>query len=228
VWLLALLSLFFSVISVITLVEYAMPGTVLLTGNPIHLVVPWVSLSVGLNVIVTSMICFRLLRMRAFMREVLSPEMSSMYTSVAAMLIESAAPFSILGICLVFTAALKVELVPAFGNVWTMFCVESQSFRANTRNVILTGLCLPFFQSLSPLMIILRVAMGRGWLKKTVKELNTALVFAQPTTVHEQSQGVRVTIHNTVGTISGPGTPAGSSDMSVEKHMSAADVVSIV
>ena len=121
------LVLFFVVLSTITLVEYAMPGTSLLSGRPIHLVVPWISLSVGLNVIVTSMICFRLLRMRARMREILSPEMSSMYTSIAAMLIESAAPFSILGIGLVLTAALKVMLVPAFGNVWTMFCVESQS-----------------------------------------------------------------------------------------------------
>jgi hypothetical protein len=120
------LSSFFSVLSVITLVEYALPGTSLLTGEPLHLVVPWVTLSVSLNVVVTSMICFRLLRMRALMREVLSPEMSRMYTSIAAMLIESAAPFSVLGIGLVITAALKTLLVPAFGYVWTMFCVESQ------------------------------------------------------------------------------------------------------
>jgi hypothetical protein len=131
VWLICAASvslvLSFSVLSIITLVEYAMPGTSLLAGKPIHLVVPWVSLSVGLNVIVTSMICFRLLRMRTLVREVLSPEMSDTYTSIAAMLVESAAPFSILGIGLVLTAALRVLLVPAFGNVWTMFCVESRS-----------------------------------------------------------------------------------------------------
>jgi hypothetical protein len=39
-------------------------------------------------------------------------------------------------------------------------------------------------------MIILRVAMGRAWLKETVTEFNTALVFAEPATFHEQSQGV--------------------------------------
>ena len=115
-----------SVLSVVTLVEYALPGTSLLTGEPINLVVPWVTLSVSLNVVVTSMICFRLLRMRAIMRDILSPEMSKMYTSIAAMLIESAAPFSILGIGLVITAALRTLLVPAFGYVWTMFCVESR------------------------------------------------------------------------------------------------------
>jgi len=42
-------------------VEHAMPGTSLLTGKPFHLVMPWVSPSASLNVIITSMICFRLL-----------------------------------------------------------------------------------------------------------------------------------------------------------------------
>ena len=69
--------------------------------------------------------------------------------------------------------------------------------------------------------------MGRGWLKNTVKEFNTALVFAEPA-VKEHSQGVSVTIHSSEDPISGPGTPADSSDMSVEKHMSAGGVVSLV
>jgi hypothetical protein len=41
-------------------------------------------------------------------------------------------------------------------------------------------------------MIILRVSMGRGWLKETANELNSALVFAEPATVYDidkQSQG---------------------------------------
>ena len=116
----------FAVVSIITVVECAIPNTSLLEGKPIRLVVPWASLSVSLNVIVTAMICFRILRLRALTREVLSPEMSRMYTSIAAMLIESAAPFSILGIGLVVTAAQKGPLVFAFGFVWTTFCVESQ------------------------------------------------------------------------------------------------------
>ena len=123
-------SVFFSaVISIITVVESAIPGTSMLKGKPIKLAVPWVALSVSLNVIVTSMICFRLMRMRTRMREVLSPEMSNMYTGIATMLIESAAPFSILGIGLVVTALQKGPLVFAFGFVWSIFCVKSQSTR---------------------------------------------------------------------------------------------------
>jgi hypothetical protein len=124
---LTLLALFFSVSATITLVDYAIPGTSMLSGEPVHLAMLWTSLSVGLNVIVTSMICFRVLRMRTIVREVLSPDMSRMYTSIVAMLIESAAPFSILGIGLVVTAALKVPLFVAFAYVWSMFCVESRS-----------------------------------------------------------------------------------------------------
>jgi len=77
-------------------------------------------------------------------------------------------------------------------------------------------------------MIILRVAMGSGWLKETMKELNTALVFAETATVDEQSQGVCVTIHLADEPISVPGTPAGNSDMSVRKQMSVAGVISLV
>ena len=44
----------------------------------------------------------------------------------------------------------------------------------------------PFFQSLSPQMIILRVAMGRGWLKETMNEINTMLAFADPSMVQGQ------------------------------------------
>jgi hypothetical protein len=74
-------------------------------------------------------------------------------------------------------------------------------------------------------MIILRVAMGHGWLKETAKEIDTALVFAETATVHEQSQVIHITIHNTEGLVTGPGTPANASDISVKKHMNTAGVV---
>jgi len=54
--------------------------------------------------------------------------------------------------------------------------------------------------------------MGRGWLKETVNELNSALVFAEPATVHDsdkQSQGeiVKSTTYNIEYPTSGSGTP---------------------
>jgi len=106
------------------------PGTSQLKGKPALLAVPWFALSLCLNVTVTSMICFRILRMRALTRATLSSEASSMYTSVATILIESAVPFSILGIGLVITVAMNVGPSFAFAYIWSIFCVEFQSSRA--------------------------------------------------------------------------------------------------
>ena len=88
---------------------------------------PWISLSVSLNTIVTLMICFRLLRMRALLRQELGPEMSTAYTNIAAMVVESFAPFSIIGIGVLVTVAHDGPLSYAFGYVWTMFYVEYSS-----------------------------------------------------------------------------------------------------
>ena len=172
------------------------------------------------------MICLRLLQMRALARETLSPEMSSMYTSVAAMLIESAAPISIVGTGLIIVAAQNGPLISSFAFVWSVFCVESESSHALTPGVNLTELCIPLCQSLSPQIIILRVAMGRGWLKQTADEISTTLVFARPATTHEQSQGIRRTIYNTEEPISGPEMPMNKVDTSIKEQMRTANVVS--
>ena len=65
-------------------------------------------------------------------------------------------------------------------------------------------------------MIILRVAMGRGWLKETVNEINTTLVFVNPPVVQGQSQGVRTTIHITENSMFGPGTPQDNHNISIK------------
>lgn len=65
-------------------------------------------------------------------------------------------------------------------------------------------------------MIILRVSLGRGWLKETVNEIDTTLAFTDPPMVHRQSQGGRTTIHNIEGSILGLGTPANNSDISIK------------
>jgi len=74
----------------------------------------------------------------------------------------------------------------------------------------------PFFphQALSPQIIILRVAMGRGFVKETVKDINTTLV-----TVNEKSRGSRMTIYEIQGSTCGPGTSEAGSGTSVKEHM---------
>ena len=117
----------FSVLAIVTILESTLNASNQLNGTPGLMSVLWFSLSVSLNVTVTSMICFRIMRMRALIRDVLSSEMSTTYTSMATMLIESAVPFSILGIGLIVTVALDVAPKLAFAYVWSTFCVEFQS-----------------------------------------------------------------------------------------------------
>jgi hypothetical protein len=75
-------------------------------------------------------------------------------------------------------------------------------------------------------MIILRVAIGRAWLKETVNDVNTELVFAEPAPFHEQSQGVWVTGFTPEGPVSVPGTPVSRSSTSVRSHMNATGHIS--
>jgi hypothetical protein len=69
----------------------ALPNSLLLNGQPANFGVLWVSLSVGLIVLSTTLICVCLLRMRSTKRSVLSPELYKAYISIAAVLIGSAA-----------------------------------------------------------------------------------------------------------------------------------------
>lgn len=58
-------------------------------------------MTVALNVIITMMICFRLLRSRRKVRAIFGDEHGELYTRVTTMFVESAALYSIWGIMLV-------------------------------------------------------------------------------------------------------------------------------
>ncbi|EIM91774.1 uncharacterized protein STEHIDRAFT_46076 [Stereum hirsutum FP-91666 SS1] len=163
-WIIAFPTLIYlasSVLVIITIVESALPGAFLLNGAAANFGVPWVSLSVSLNVILTAMICGRLLMMRRMTLSMMTPEMGNMYTGVMSILVESALPFSVVGLGFVVTYAKSSPTSNAFAYVWGMFC------------------------SLSPQMIIWRVAMGRGWSKETVQQVSGQMVFAHPESTTE-------------------------------------------
>ena len=117
----------FAVLVILMTLDWALPHLSILADRKgtLRSGLPWFSLSVGLNIIVTLMICFRLIRMRALLKQALAPEMSSMYTNIAAMVVESSAPFSIVGIGLLITTIRNGPLSPAFAYVWNMFYVCS-------------------------------------------------------------------------------------------------------
>jgi hypothetical protein len=71
------------------------------------------------------MIGFRLISLSRSMRNVLSKERADVYVGVTAILVESAAPFTLLGIAYLVTYIRNDPEVLAFADVWGMFCVGS-------------------------------------------------------------------------------------------------------
>ncbi|KAF9479329.1 hypothetical protein BDN70DRAFT_906328 [Pholiota conissans] len=135
--------------AMITLVQSAVPGSNFFRGKTVNFGVPWAALSVSLNIIVTAMIIVRLLQARQQLKRSLPPEALQMYTGVSAILIESALPFSILGIAFAITYGKNLDEGPAFLFIWATFC------------------------ALSPQFIIFRVINGRSWTKDIISEVTT-------------------------------------------------------
>jgi hypothetical protein len=95
------------------------------------------------NLILTTLIMFRLWRMSRYVKDALGDSHARAYTSIAAMMAESAAPYSICGIIFIATFAANSPgqnlFLPPLGQV----------------------MCL------SPELIIWRVASGRAWSEHT-------------------------------------------------------------
>ncbi|TDL20998.1 hypothetical protein BD410DRAFT_695577, partial [Rickenella mellea] len=130
-------------LSILTLFQAARPGSTLATHNTVVFAVPYWSLSISLNLLVTLLIVLRLLMWRSKVIGVLGPQHSKTYTSIAAMMIESAALFSVAGLIFII-------------------CFARQS---HVQNLILP--VLGQIMCMSPELIIMRVALGRAWSRDT-------------------------------------------------------------
>jgi len=115
--------------------------------------VAWVSISMALNIILTSMIVGRLLVARRQLMNVLGKKHAQLYTSVAALVVESAA----------ISAVASIIFLILFGpvNPWmnTMINVFSPM--------------LTIAATVAPLLILLRVARGRAFSDTTLTSHHT-------------------------------------------------------
>ncbi|KAI5119328.1 hypothetical protein M0805_000558 [Coniferiporia weirii] len=123
---------------VILLFQLTQPDANLWSTTAVNFGIPYWSISAGLNVLVTSLIVARLFLIRARTRAVLSTHHARTYTSVAAMLVESAALYSATALLFVVTYAKNSQVqnlvLPVLGQV----------------------------QAVSPLLIMWRVARGQA------------------------------------------------------------------
>jgi len=133
--------------SVALLVAMTRPGASFWTAIAVRFGIAYWSLSVSLNIILTLTIAGRLLRVRKMIKDSLGDEHSRSYTSVTAMLVESAALYSIWGLVFIISYA---------------------------RNSAFQNLVLPPLgqvQGIAPLLIILRVARGHAWSRETMSRV---------------------------------------------------------
>lgn len=137
--------------SVALIIEIARPQAGLTSKIFVELATVFYALSISLNVIGTIAIISRLVWKRRTIAAVLGREHSKVYTGVVAMLIESAAAYSVVGLIFIglyFTRNVAYDLVIPFVGA-------------------LEGIC--------PLVIIYRIAIGRGWTNQTNNQINTVL-----------------------------------------------------
>jgi len=111
-------------------------------------------ITVCLNIVLTGLICGRLLRAAKHVSSSLGKESAKVYTSAVAILVESSALYSIFGIMYLIPYALGAPIADLFGQLWTKMSV------------------------IAPLLIILRVVRGRAWTAEITATSRTSLAFA--------------------------------------------------
>ncbi|KAG0700582.1 hypothetical protein DFH29DRAFT_931310 [Suillus ampliporus] len=150
---------------ILMVVESAMPMSNIWQGLAAHFGIAWVALTVGFNIIVTALISARLLLLHRRIQFALTDKQRSVYTGTVAILVESALPFTVLGIIYLGTYIKGIPSATAVGIVWGTFVV------------------------LTPQLIILRIASGLAWSKDTSSQITeTTLCLHQD--LHSQSSNM--------------------------------------
>ncbi|KAH9847670.1 hypothetical protein C2E23DRAFT_889776 [Lenzites betulinus] len=124
--------------SILSVFQTSRPDASLWSTTGVVFSVPYFSISIGLNILLTLLLVTRLLYMSYNAKHSIGPEHSKAYVSIAAMLLESATPYAVTGMIFIITYA---------------------------RNSNVQHLVLPILgqvMCISPEIIILRVAMGRA------------------------------------------------------------------
>ncbi|KAK0432647.1 hypothetical protein EV421DRAFT_2089272 [Armillaria borealis] len=145
--------------AILLTVQSAIPGSNFFRGKTVDFGVPWVSLSVALNSIVTILIVIRILKVRRQLKAALGPtevlsDTVKMYTGILALLVESVLPYSLFGVIFAITYGRNMDVAPGFLFIWGTF------------------------GAMSPQIIIFRVALGQGWTQQMASQLSSIMFTA--------------------------------------------------
>ncbi|KLO07054.1 hypothetical protein SCHPADRAFT_922993 [Schizopora paradoxa] len=86
-----------TILNCLTIFQEAQPGAGLTGHTTVIFALPFWSFSVGLNILLSLAIAFKLLMIRRALVPTIGPERGKVYTSVAAMIVESSALYSVTG-----------------------------------------------------------------------------------------------------------------------------------
>ena len=174
------------VLAVIQVVVSGEPNGNFFGIQTIKIAVSYYAISICMNIVLTVLICVRLLRASKQISGILDEEAATAYTSAAAILVESAAFYSASGIMFLIPYAMQLQVGILFGQIWTKMSVSLSHILYCTSSSI-------YFQVICPLLIILRVVNGRAW-KDNINTTVTPLEFAtmsvgvETSTMNQESQ----------------------------------------
>ncbi|KAG1901993.1 uncharacterized protein F5891DRAFT_1187022 [Suillus fuscotomentosus] len=137
------------------------------TSTNINYTVPYLSLSLALNIIITIAIVLRLLTYRHRITKALGSRFGAQYTSIAAMIVESAALYSTFSLALLILFLLNNPISAAFIEL------------------------LPQIQVVAMLLIVFRVAQGKGWSQDTMSRVMTSKASVQAIRMGDFGYNVR-------------------------------------
>ncbi|KAI0040547.1 hypothetical protein FA95DRAFT_864469 [Auriscalpium vulgare] len=132
-------------------------------GLALDLGLSYYSVSIGLNIIASSIICGRIIYLGSLLRHTPHGNSMSLYTGTVPIIVESALPYSLSGIAFLVSYGIGSGISILFLSIYVMLtCV-------------------------APQLIIMRVVNGEAWTKHSTIELS-ALALQTVGTTHNQQQ----------------------------------------
>jgi len=125
------------------------PGSNFFAGKAAHIVLAYYSLTVGLTIVMTGLICGRIIAQARHVKAVFGHEGARTYTNAAAVIVESSLLYAAAGIASIVTTGLDSD------------------------TSVLLGTFFGMFSCISPQLLILRVVSGRVWTRGTSTVLST-------------------------------------------------------
>ncbi|KAI0697361.1 hypothetical protein BC835DRAFT_770083 [Cytidiella melzeri] len=143
-----------TVMAILELITSFTPGGFFFGNSSINFGTPYYALTISLNILVTALICYRLLSLSRLIRDTMGNDNAKIYTGVASIMIESALPYSLFGIVFLVPYARGDLVAVALGQVWAKIT------------------CL------APHLIIYRVVSEKAWTRETLAGTNTSVGFS--------------------------------------------------